>query len=111
MAGQSSGAMGMAQHLIDDQQNIVRISLFVGDQYKIDSLDEILSLKGLRGFGSPQGVILAETLVFRRASEGKFCAVPFLARISCPRTPAPPRTRGCCPSQPLSWQHATQPTY
>ena len=47
MAGQSSGAMGMAQHLIDDRQNIVRISLFVGDQYKLDSLDEILSLKGL----------------------------------------------------------------
>ena len=47
MAGQSSGAMGMAQHLIADRQNIVRISPFVGDRYEIDSLNEIPSLNGL----------------------------------------------------------------
>lgn len=47
MAGQSSGAMGMAEHLIADRQNIVRISPFVGDRYELDSRDEILSLKGL----------------------------------------------------------------
>ena len=46
MAGQASGAMGMAQHLIADRKNIVRISPFVGDRYELDSRDEIPSLKG-----------------------------------------------------------------
>lgn len=47
MAGQSSGAMGMARHLIADRRNIVRISPFVGDRYELDCRDEIPSLKGL----------------------------------------------------------------
>ena len=47
LAGQSSGAMGMAQHLIADRKNIVRISPFVGERYELDSREEIPSLKGL----------------------------------------------------------------
>jgi hypothetical protein len=47
MTGQSSGAMGMAQHLIPDRNNIVRISPIVGERYELDSRDEIPSLKGL----------------------------------------------------------------
>ena len=47
MVGQSSGAVGMAQHLIADRENIIRISPFVGDRYQIDSRDEIPSLQGL----------------------------------------------------------------
>lgn len=47
LAGQSSGAIGMAQHLVADRQNIVRISPFVGDRYELDSREDIPSLKGL----------------------------------------------------------------
>jgi len=51
LAGQSSGAIGMAQHLVADRQNIVRISPFVGDRYELDSREDIPSLKGL---GAPE---------------------------------------------------------
>jgi uncharacterized protein len=47
MTGQSSGAMGMAEHLIGDRQNLVRISPSVGKRYGLDGHDEIPSLKGL----------------------------------------------------------------
>jgi hypothetical protein len=47
MAGQSSGAMGMAQHLVPDRQNVVRISPFVGARYELDRCEDIPSLKGI----------------------------------------------------------------
>jgi len=47
MTGQSSGAMGMALHLVSERQNVIRISPDVGDRYKLDSRDEIPSLKGI----------------------------------------------------------------
>jgi hypothetical protein len=47
LAGQSSGATGMAQHLVPDRGNVVRISPLVGDRYELDSCTDIPSLKGL----------------------------------------------------------------
>jgi hypothetical protein len=47
MTAQSSGAMGMAMHLVPDRQNVVRISPAVGDRYRLDNRDEIPSLKGI----------------------------------------------------------------
>ena len=47
LTGQSSGAMGMAMHLVPNRQNIVRISPMVGNRYELDSRSEIPSLKGL----------------------------------------------------------------
>ncbi len=72
MAGQSSGAMGMAQHLIADRQNIVRISPFVGDQYEIDSRDEILSLKGLGASEARKALPPLRALFFQEPVSEKF---------------------------------------
>lgn len=47
MTAQSSGAIGMAMHLVPERNNIVRISPVVGDRYRLDSRDEIPSLKGI----------------------------------------------------------------
>lgn len=47
MTAQSSGALGMAQHLVPDRSCIRRFSPIVGDRYKLDGRDDILSLKGL----------------------------------------------------------------
>ena len=44
LTGQSSGAMGMATHLVPDRQNIIRISPMVGDRFELDSRNEIPSL-------------------------------------------------------------------
>ncbi len=75
MAGQSSGAMGMAQHLVADRRNIVRISPFVGDQYEIDSLHEILSLKGLGASEARKALPSLRVLFFDEPVSEKF--VPF----------------------------------
>jgi patatin-like phospholipase/acyl hydrolase len=72
MAGQSSGAIGMAQHLVADRQNIVRISPFVGDQYEIDSLDEILSLKGLGASEARKALPSLRALFFEEPLSEKF---------------------------------------
>jgi hypothetical protein len=47
MTAQSSGALGMAKHLVPDRGCIKRFSPIVGDRYKLDRRDDILSLKGL----------------------------------------------------------------
>jgi uncharacterized protein len=47
MTAQSSGALGMSQHLVKDRNNIVRISPFVGKRFTLDGTKEIPSLKGL----------------------------------------------------------------
>lgn len=47
MAAQSSGALGMATHLIADRNNLVRISPTVSQAFTLDNVSEIRSLKGL----------------------------------------------------------------
>jgi len=47
MAAQSSGALGMATHLIADRANLVRISPSVTHSFTLDNVREIRSLKGL----------------------------------------------------------------
>jgi patatin-like phospholipase/acyl hydrolase len=47
MAAQSSGALGMATHLIGDRNNLVRISPTVSEAFTLDNVREIRSLRGL----------------------------------------------------------------
>lgn len=48
MAAQSASATGMAQHLLPDQNNLVRISPVVGkNRLELDQMCEIPSLRGL----------------------------------------------------------------
>lgn len=47
MTAQSSGALGMAMHLVPDRRNVIRISPIVGDRYTLDGRDDIKSLKGI----------------------------------------------------------------
>jgi uncharacterized protein len=47
MAAQSSGALGMATHLLADRANLVRISPSVTHSFTLDNVREIQSLKGL----------------------------------------------------------------
>ena len=47
MLGQSSGAMGMAQHLIPNRENIYRVSPVVAPQFTLDDVRLIPTLKGL----------------------------------------------------------------
>lgn len=47
MAAQSSGALGMATHLIGDRNNLVRISPTVSEAFTLDNVREIRSLEGL----------------------------------------------------------------
>jgi hypothetical protein len=47
MAAQSSGALGMATHLMADRANLVRISPSVTQSFTLDNVREIQSLKGL----------------------------------------------------------------
>jgi uncharacterized protein len=47
MAAQSSASIGVAQHLVADRNNVVRICPSVGRRFGLDVLSEIPSLKGL----------------------------------------------------------------
>lgn len=47
MTAQASSALGMAQHLIGDRANLVRISPVVGKRFGLDTVREIPSLTGL----------------------------------------------------------------
>jgi hypothetical protein len=47
MTAQASSAIGMAQHLIDDRANLIRISPVVGKRFGLDTVKEIPSLRGL----------------------------------------------------------------
>lgn len=47
MAGQSSSATGMAQHLIGDRANLIRVDPLVGVRFGLDAVGEIQSLRGL----------------------------------------------------------------
>jgi len=46
MTTQSSASLGMAQHLVKDRNNVVRISPSVGRRFSLDGTREIPSLKG-----------------------------------------------------------------
>ena len=52
MTAQSSAAIGTAQHLLTNRDNIVRICPSVGRRFRLDSTNEIPSLRGL---GSSEG--------------------------------------------------------
>ena len=75
MAGQSSGATGMAQHLIADRRNIIRISPLVGPRYEVDSQDEIPSLKGLGASEARKALSTLRPLFFEQPITDDF--VPF----------------------------------
>ena len=47
MTAQATSALGMAQHLVSDRNNIVRICPSVSKRFGLDSLTELQSLKGL----------------------------------------------------------------
>ena len=47
MTAQATSALGMAQHLVPDRNNIVRICPSVSKRFGLDSLTELQSLKGL----------------------------------------------------------------
>jgi hypothetical protein len=47
MTAQASSAIGMAQHLIGDRANLIRISPAVGKRFGLDTVNEIPSLMGL----------------------------------------------------------------
>jgi hypothetical protein len=47
MTAQSSGSLGMAQHLVPDRRAIKRYSPVVGAHYTLDGREDIQSLKGL----------------------------------------------------------------
>jgi hypothetical protein len=47
MAAQASSALGMAQHLVADRNQIVRISPHVGSRYEMDDSTRIAVLRGL----------------------------------------------------------------
>ena len=47
MAAQASAALGMAQLLVSDRENIVRISPTVSNRFTLDGISEMTSLKGL----------------------------------------------------------------
>jgi uncharacterized protein len=64
MTGQSSGALGMAAHLIGDRRNLVRISPFVGKRYELDSQNEIPSLKGLGASEARQAISSLKPIFF-----------------------------------------------
>jgi uncharacterized protein len=72
MAGQSSGAMGMALHLIPDCQNLVRISPSVGERYAVDTEDEIPSLKGLGASVARQTLSSLRPLFFEQPVTAHF---------------------------------------
>ena len=75
LAGQASGAMGMAQHLIGDRQNIVRISPLVGPRYELDGQNEIPSLKGLGASEARRALPAVRPLFFGQPVTEAF--VPF----------------------------------
>jgi uncharacterized protein len=72
MAGQSSGAMGMALHLISNRQNLVRISPFAGARYKVDTDDEIPSLKGLGASEAREALSSLRSLFFEQPVTDNF---------------------------------------
>jgi hypothetical protein len=47
MAAQESSAVGMAQHLVTDRNNVVRISPSVGTRYELDDFRGISNIRGL----------------------------------------------------------------
>jgi hypothetical protein len=64
--------MGMAEHLIANRKNIVRISPFVGDQYEIVRLDEIQSLKGLGASEARKALPSLRALFFEEPVSERF---------------------------------------
>jgi len=62
----------MAQLLIPDRQNIVRISPIVGERYELDSRDEIPSLKGLGASEARKALPSLRPLFFEQPATDDF---------------------------------------
>jgi hypothetical protein len=70
MLGQSSGAMGMAMHLVTNRENIFRVSPVVGPQFTLDDVRLIPTLKGLGSAEARQWLPKLQTTFFEQpASE------------------------------------------
>jgi hypothetical protein len=70
MLGQSSGAMGMAMHLVTNRDNIFRVSPVVGPQFTLDDVRLIPTLKGLGSAEARQWLPRLRATFFERpASE------------------------------------------
>jgi Patatin-like phospholipase len=65
ITAQSVSAIGMAQHLLPDRDNLVRISPTVGkDRFELDRASEIPSLKGLGDFEARKALPRLRTMFF-----------------------------------------------
>jgi len=84
LAGQSSGAMGMAQHLVTDRNNIMRISPLVGERYELDSCEEIPSLKGLGASEARKALPSLRRFFFDEGMAEEFKPIHSLADLSNP---------------------------
>jgi hypothetical protein len=69
MASQSSGALGMASHLIGDKNNLVRISPTVDKAFTLDNVREIRSLKGLGDSEARKALPLLRPVFFTRPAD------------------------------------------
>lgn len=72
MTAQSSSAIGMAQHLVADRENIVRISPTVGKRFSLDGIAEMLSLKGLGDTEARKALPALRTLFFNTLAVNDF---------------------------------------
>ena len=69
MAAQSSGALGMATHLVSDRDNLVRISPSVSQAFTLDNVREIRSLKGLGDSEARKALPLLRPMFFTHPAE------------------------------------------
>jgi hypothetical protein len=66
MLGQSSGAMGMAMHLVPDRETIFRVSPVVGPQFTLDDVRLVPTLKGLGSAEARQWLPRLQATFFER---------------------------------------------
>jgi hypothetical protein len=69
MLGQSSGAMGMAMHLVTNRENIFRVSPIVGPQFTLDDVRLIPTLKGLGVAEARQWLPRIQPIFFHEPAE------------------------------------------
>jgi hypothetical protein len=69
MLGQSSGALGMAQHLVPNRENIFRVSPVVGPQFTLDDVRLIPTLKGLGTAEARQWLPRIQAIFFHEPAE------------------------------------------
>lgn len=74
MLGQSSGAMGMAMHLVPNRENIFRVSPVVGPQFTLDDVRLIPTLKGLGSAEARQWLPRLQATFFEQPA-GEFASL------------------------------------